>query len=119
MSVTESDVLHVAALARLGVEAERVPKLVAELNGILEHMEVLMQVNLERVEPVAGVGRSEGMPLRADEGPPVALERPLATFAPEIREGFLLVPRLATHGDAAGMDLEIDADVDAEIEEDA
>jgi Asp-tRNA(Asn)/Glu-tRNA(Gln) amidotransferase C subunit len=41
------------------------------------------------------------MPLRDDVVAPVQLTRPLADFAPKVRDGFILVPRLATHEDAA------------------
>ena len=41
MSVSEEDVRHVATLARLGLDPERIPTLVAELNVILAHMDVL------------------------------------------------------------------------------
>lgn len=99
MAVSKDEVMHVAGLARLGVEAERVPQLVAELNSILVHMDVLQRVNVERVQAAEGVG-GLGMPLRPDEGPAVALDRPLSSFAPEIRDGLLLVPRLDTHGDS-------------------
>ncbi len=96
MSVSERDVRHIAALARLGLEPERVPELVRELNGILAHMDVLARVKTKLVEPVVGVGAG-GMPLRADDGAPYALARPREAFAPEMRDGFFLVPRLATH----------------------
>jgi hypothetical protein len=44
------------------------------------------------------------MRLAADVGPSVPLTTPISAFAPEWRDGFFLVPRLATHGDvgAAG-----------------
>ena len=100
MAVTEQDVRHIAALARLGLEPERVPALVQELNGILRHMEALSKVGTKLVEPVEGVGAS-GMPLRVDGGPPYPLERAREEFAPSMRDGFFLVPRLATHTDAA------------------
>jgi aspartyl-tRNA(Asn)/glutamyl-tRNA(Gln) amidotransferase subunit C len=96
VSVSERDVRHIAALARLGLEPERVPELVRELNGILAHMDVLSRVKTSLVEPVVGVGAG-GMPLRADDGAPYALARPREDFAPEMRDGFFLVPRLATH----------------------
>lgn len=96
MAVTEQDVRHVADLARLGVPAERVPQLVAELNGILAHMDVLTKVDTVGVSEAAGVG-SGGMPLRADVGPAYPLDVALDAFAPSTRDGFLLVPRLATH----------------------
>ena len=96
MAVTEQDVRHVAALARLGLPAGRLPELVAELNRILEHMDVLSQVGTAAVQPVVGVGAG-GTPLRTDEGPQLPLARPRESFAPQMRDGFLLVPRLATH----------------------
>ena len=44
MAVSEDDVRHVASLARLAIDAKRLPSLVSELNGILEHMEELARV---------------------------------------------------------------------------
>jgi len=97
VSVTNNDVLHVAQLARLAIDDARLPGLVAELNGILEHIDALQQATL----PADIGGRAEaGMPLRADDVPPVALQRTREAFAPATRDGFFLVPRLATHGDA-------------------
>ena len=55
MAVTEQDLRHVAALARLGLTPERVPALLSELNGILAHMDVLARVNTSDVDPVLGV----------------------------------------------------------------
>ena len=98
MGVTRQDVLHVAALARLALDERAVDRLVTELNGILEHMDVLQKVDTSGVTAVEGVGDA-GMPLRADGGPPYALARAREEFAPQMRDGFLLVPRLATHED--------------------
>ena len=95
MAVTEGDVRHVALLARLGLPAD-VGALVGELNGILAHMDVLARVKTKDVQPTEGVGTG-GTPLRADEGPQVPLARDRGDFAPAMRAGFLLVPRLATH----------------------
>jgi aspartyl-tRNA(Asn)/glutamyl-tRNA(Gln) amidotransferase subunit C len=39
------------------------------------------------------------MSLRPDAGPPIPLLRAPAFFAPAMRDGFFLVPRLATHED--------------------
>ncbi|MBC8087930.1 MAG: aspartyl/glutamyl-tRNA amidotransferase subunit C, partial [Phycisphaerae bacterium] len=50
MSVSESDVRHIATLARVGVANERVPTLVVELNRILGHMDVLQAVDLAESE---------------------------------------------------------------------
>jgi aspartyl-tRNA(Asn)/glutamyl-tRNA(Gln) amidotransferase subunit C len=95
MSVSHDEVRHVAALARIGVSDERIPALARELSGILEHMAVLQGVATETVSADPDVAQT---PWRIDQGSPVALLRPLAAFAPEVRDGFLIVPRLATHG---------------------
>jgi aspartyl-tRNA(Asn)/glutamyl-tRNA(Gln) amidotransferase subunit C len=99
VSVTVDDVRHIAALARLGLPSERIPSLVAELNRILEHMDVLAAVPSRPEQRVSGVSAG-GMPLREDEGPQIPLARAREDFAPAMRDGFLLVPRLATHEDA-------------------
>lgn len=108
--ITRDDVRHMAALARLGIPDARLDALVGELNGILANMEVLQRVPSAGGAAAADALRA-GMPLRADEGPSVRLERPIAAFAPAMRaldgapmpsaiDGFFLVPRLATHEDA-------------------
>ena len=108
--ITRDDVRHIAGLARIGVPDERLDALVGELNGILAHMDALQRVQSAGAAAAAGALRT-GMPLRADQGPSVRLERPIAEFAPATRaldgapmpsviDGFFLVPRLATHEDA-------------------
>jgi aspartyl-tRNA(Asn)/glutamyl-tRNA(Gln) amidotransferase subunit C len=99
VAVTLDDVRHIATLARLGLTDDRAAALVAELNTILQHMEVLSSVDTKEIEPVAGVGAT-GLPLRPDIGPPIPLERKIDEFAPRTNDGFFLVPRLATHEDA-------------------
>lgn len=96
--VSEDDVRHVAALARLSIEPGRIGQLVRELNGILEHMDVLARVDTGAITPFVP-DELDAMPLRADGGLSVALARPLPAIAPEMRDGFFLVPRLATHED--------------------
>jgi aspartyl-tRNA(Asn)/glutamyl-tRNA(Gln) amidotransferase subunit C len=98
VSVSEHDVRHVAALARLGLEPAKITTIVAELNGILAHMDVLSKVDTSNVAPVTGVGAA-GTPLRVDGGNQIPLARPRDAFAPAIRDGLLLVPRLSTHED--------------------
>jgi aspartyl-tRNA(Asn)/glutamyl-tRNA(Gln) amidotransferase subunit C len=97
MAVSSDDVRHVASLARLVVDESRLPSLVSELNGILEHME-----ELGRVDTGSGMwdarGGTTATPLRSDaDGKPVPLRAPREAFAPEMRDGFFLVPRLETH----------------------
>jgi aspartyl-tRNA(Asn)/glutamyl-tRNA(Gln) amidotransferase subunit C len=100
MAVTLDDVRHIASLARLGLDEARARTLVAELNTILDHMEVLARVDTTDVEPMASVGAARA-PLRPDQGPPTPLARPRENFAPRMQDGFFLVPRLSTHEDPA------------------
>ena len=106
MAIGPDDVRHVAALARLEVPESRLPELVSQLNGILTHMDALALVKTKRVIGTEGVGDA-AMPLRTDIGPPIPLLRPLEAFAPQVRDGFILVPRLATH-ESAGDDESIE-----------
>ena len=98
MPVTADDVKRVADLARLAVSDQDLPALVRQLNEILGHMKVLSQVDTESVCGAAGVGDA-ALHLREDRGPPIPLGRAREQFAPEMRDGFFVVPRLDIHRD--------------------
>lgn len=98
MAVTREDVLHIAELARLGIDAARAEELTMELSAILAHMEVLSQVDTASVPTTAGVGAG-GTPLRPDVGVSPLMKGTLQSFAPLMRDGFFIVPRLPTHED--------------------
>jgi aspartyl-tRNA(Asn)/glutamyl-tRNA(Gln) amidotransferase subunit C len=97
VSVTEGELRHIAALARLHLADERVAPLVSELNGILAHVEALQGADTSSKDALPD--RERGMPLRDDRGSQRSLARPIESFAPAMRDGFFLVPRLATHED--------------------
>lgn len=96
-AVSLADVRHVALLARLGLTDDAARALTHDLNTILGHMEVLARVETSGVAEYTA--SAHGMPLRDDHGPSVPLERSPASFAPAMRDGLFLVPRLATHED--------------------
>jgi aspartyl-tRNA(Asn)/glutamyl-tRNA(Gln) amidotransferase subunit C len=98
MAVSHDDVRHVAELARLAVGAEGLDHLVAELNGILAHMEVLSTVDTRDIENQI-VEPAESTPLRSDSSGPLPLEAPRESIAPSMRDGFFIVPRIASHED--------------------
>jgi aspartyl-tRNA(Asn)/glutamyl-tRNA(Gln) amidotransferase subunit C len=100
MSVSIDEVRHIAALARLGLDESRLSSLAEELNSILGHIEVLRTADTSSVvnDDAAGRGR---MPLRADIVEAPDLRRKREEFAPSMRDGFFIVPRLSTHEDGA------------------
>jgi aspartyl-tRNA(Asn)/glutamyl-tRNA(Gln) amidotransferase subunit C len=98
VTISLEEVRHIATLARLGISDERARELAVELSSILDHMQVLTRV--ETSSDDGDSQREHGMPLRRDAGPPIPLERTVASIAPEVRDGFFLVPRLATHGES-------------------
>jgi aspartyl-tRNA(Asn)/glutamyl-tRNA(Gln) amidotransferase subunit C len=99
VTVSLDEVRHIAALAHLGISDARAQLAAVELSSILEHMQILSRVDAGRTSAPSPEA-SLGMTLRPDSGPPVPLLRSPAFFAPEMRDGFFLVPRLATHEDA-------------------
>lgn len=96
MAVTREDVVKVARLANIDLADEQLDGMVEQLSSILAHMEELGKVDTERVLPAEGLG-SAGARLRADHGPSDGLAQGPAAFAPEMRDGFFIVPRLASH----------------------
>lgn len=53
MAITESDVRHVALLARLALTDEQVATLTSELGAVLGHIGELQHLDLAGVEPTA------------------------------------------------------------------
>lgn len=95
MSISLEEVRHIAALARLGLDDAQLGAIAAELSSILEHMQVLARADTD--DPGRAAADERSMPLREDAGPPIPLARMPNDFAPAFRDGFFLVPRLATH----------------------
>lgn len=96
MKITEDEVRYVAALANLQLSGSEVGKLQADLNGILEHMDKLKEIDTTGVEPMAQVlfEAGETATLRADVVvPPLGNEAALAN-APQAGAGYFKVPRV-------------------------
>lgn len=98
MTITADDVRRVADLARIALDDEQVTRVARELGDVLDHVAVLSAVPTDGVTATAGVGAG-GMPLREDGGHCRPLAYPRESFAPAMRDGFFLVPRLASHGE--------------------
>ena len=96
MKITENEVRYVAALANLQLADAEVGKLRADLDGILEHMDKLKEIDTTGVEPMAQVlfDAGETATLRADAvAPPLGNQAALAS-APQPGAGYFKVPQV-------------------------
>ena len=96
MKITEKEVRYVAGLSNLQLTDTEVVKLQADLNGILEHMDKLKEIDTTGVEPMAQVlfDAGETATLRADvPAPPLGNQAALAN-APQPGAGYFKVPQV-------------------------
>jgi aspartyl-tRNA(Asn)/glutamyl-tRNA(Gln) amidotransferase subunit C len=94
VKITEKEVRYVAGLANLQLDDAEVAKLQADLNGILEHMDKLKEIDTAGVEPMAQVlfDAEETATLREDlPVPPLGNQAGLAN-APQPGAGYFKVP---------------------------
>ena len=96
MKITEKEVRYVAALANLELSDPEVARLQADLDGILEHMDRLNEIDTSGVEPMAQVlfDSGETATLRDDiPVPPLGNAAALAN-APDSGAGYFKVPQV-------------------------
>jgi aspartyl-tRNA(Asn)/glutamyl-tRNA(Gln) amidotransferase subunit C len=94
MAITPADVQRVASLARLRCDEAETQLMSEQLTSILDHMDVLRQVDVNGVAPFGAVTQSAA-PLRNDCAAPDALHREPGVIAPAWVEPFFVVPRVA------------------------
>ena len=95
--ITREDVVHVAALARMGLTDEEVDRMQGQLNRILEAVGQLQSVDTSSVGPTAQVLALENVMREDVVRPGIGREAALAN-AP-VREGSLLrVPVILEEG---------------------
>lgn len=90
MSLTLEDVEHVARLARLRLSPAELEKMRDQLSNILDHFQMLQQIDVSAVPPTAQVTDLINV-MRADEvRPSLPREQALAN-APEQQDGMFRV----------------------------
>ena len=94
MSVTRSDVLHVASLARLQLSDSEVALFTDQMNSILAHVAELQALDISEVEAVTGAAQWPA-PLRDDLPGADPLSIPAVQLSSHEEAGFFTVPRLA------------------------
>ena len=93
MSVDKATVARIARLARINVPEDRQEQLVGELNGILDWIAELAEVDTGAVEPLASV-TGQGLPRRSDEVTDGNRVDEVLANVPETAGGFFVVPKV-------------------------
>ena len=93
MSVDKATVARIARLARINVPEDRQKQLVGELNGILDWIAELDEVDTGAVEPLASV-TGHGLPRRSDEVTDGNRVDEVLANVPETAGGFFVVPKV-------------------------
>lgn len=93
MSIDTKTAGRVAKLARIAVPEDQLPKLAEELNGILDFMEQLNEVDVDGVEPMTSV-TPQRLKRREDVVTDGNQQEAVLANAPDAREGFFAVPKV-------------------------
>ncbi|WP_025770945.1 Asp-tRNA(Asn)/Glu-tRNA(Gln) amidotransferase subunit GatC [Thioalkalivibrio sp. HK1] len=93
MPISESDVLDVARLARVHVDAQELSKIADDLSNILDLVESMNAVDTESVVPMAHP-LDMSQPLREDEITEDERRDEWQTLAPSTQDGLYLVPKV-------------------------
>ena len=93
MSVDKDTVRRIARLARLALEEERVEPMVQELNGILNWVEQLKEVDVEGVAPLTSVVEQR-LKMRDDVVTDGGNADALMSNAPGGEDHFFVVPKV-------------------------
>ncbi len=96
MKITEKEVRYVADLANLSFSDEEVRRFARELDGILEHMDKLNEIDTSAVEPMAQVlyAADETATLRPDVPHETLGTDAALANAPLKGAGYFKVPRV-------------------------
>lgn len=98
MAITESDVRHVALLARLALTDEQVQKLTVELGSVLGHIDEIQKLDLGDVEPTAHPLSMTNCTRPDVEKPCLSREDALRN-APETEGGAFVIPTITGAGE--------------------
>ncbi|MAM93850.1 Asp-tRNA(Asn)/Glu-tRNA(Gln) amidotransferase subunit GatC [Parvibaculum sp.] len=92
MSVDQKTVRHIARLARIAVRDDELEALAKELNGILDWVEQLGEVDVTDVEPMTSAV-AVAMKMRDDVVTVENLQKEVTRNAPGAEDGFFVVPK--------------------------
>jgi aspartyl-tRNA(Asn)/glutamyl-tRNA(Gln) amidotransferase subunit C len=93
MKISEEDVLRVAELSRLELDADEVPKVARQLDAILSYVAKLDELDTSQVEPTTHI-LSLSQPLREDKPTPLLSQETAVKNAPLTDGESFIVPRV-------------------------
>ncbi len=93
VTLSRTDVEHVAHLARLGLADEELGRLEGELNHILDQYEVLSRVPTDHIAPTANTIELENI-LREDVARPSMPREAVLANAAETEGDYIVVPAI-------------------------
>lgn len=93
MSLDPATVRRIATLARIHVEDADIPRLQAEINGILGWIEQLNEVNVEGIEPLTGAA-TMALKMREDAVTDGFYPDKVLANAPDRAGDFYAVPKV-------------------------
>lgn len=93
MAIDAATVRKVAHLARIKTPDDRLEPLAAELNGILNWIEQLQEVDVDGVEPMTS-NVAQSLRLREDVVTDGAKVEAVLSNAPKSADGFYVVPKV-------------------------
>ena len=93
MSVDQATVRRIARLARIAVKDEELPRLAAELSGILGWVEQLREVDVTGIEPMTSVAAMT-LRMRDDVVTDGGIPGDVTRNAPASEDHFYMVPKV-------------------------
>ncbi|MBV9819964.1 MAG: Asp-tRNA(Asn)/Glu-tRNA(Gln) amidotransferase subunit GatC [Solirubrobacterales bacterium] len=96
--LAREDVLHVARLARLGLDEDELERMGSELSAVLDHVERIRELDLDDVEPTSHAVDVAGV-MRPDEPAPCLERDVILAAAPEPVDGGFGVPSPGSGGE--------------------
>ena len=90
MRLTSEEIRHLATLARIGMTEQEVERMRDEMSSILDHFDVLQDVDTEGVEPTGHSADLESV-MREDEARESASREDALANAPHREDDFIRV----------------------------
>tara|TARA_B100000676_G_C17883663_1_gene735327 strand:+ start:642 stop:935 length:294 start_codon:yes stop_codon:yes gene_type:complete len=92
MSINQDDIMHIANLARIGLSKEDISNLQVEMANILEHFEVLKNIEVNKKEPLIQSDEIQSVTREDLNNNTLSnMNSSMLSNAPELQEGFIKI----------------------------